>query len=101
MNADNQPAQSTCESSGRMALVKTVTLTMLLFFACTAIPFILSVHVHPFVGLVAAIVAIRAWTFLVRPMPGFVQGIISLNGLFSTVAIFVVCLMHVVEHYWR
>ena len=68
-----------------------VLLTAALLAACIAAPLLLARRVHPAAGCVVAIAAAVLWAWLVRPMPGYVQGIVSLSGLAAILAVALAC----------
>lgn len=55
--------------------------TVLLFAACCSVPFILHSHLGIWFALAGAVVAMVCWVYLIRPMPGLIQGIVALSGL--------------------
>ncbi len=68
-----------------------VALTIGLVIVCTTGPLLLARRIHPVAGCMAGIVAAIVWTRLVRPMPGFLQGIVSLTGFAAIIAVLLTC----------
>jgi hypothetical protein len=73
-------------------MIGPVILIMALLIAFTLGPLLLACYAHPSVGCVAAVAASMLWVKLVRTMPGYVQGIVSLTGVAAIVATVLACL---------
>ncbi len=71
---------------------RAVALTILLLLICTQGPLLLALRFHPAAGCAGAVLGLVVWTKLVRPMPGFIQGIVSLSGLAAILGVLVGCL---------
>lgn len=67
-------------------------LLIALLVACTNLSLFLALNGQPAVGSLATIVAIVLWAKLVPPMPGFVQGIVSVAGMFTLIGVLLACL---------
>lgn len=67
--------------------------TTALLLACVVGPMLLAQRFHPAAGSIAALVAAVVWTRLIRPRPGFVQGIICISGLGAIEATLLICLV--------
>lgn len=77
-----------------LGLVLCVALIVLLITA----PIATSRFVHPWAGVVVAVLALPAWVYLgPRPMPGFLSGLIALNGLFLLLAMLVVAVIRAIH----
>jgi|GEM_PF-1462637 len=77
-------------------------LTVLILFGillliCTQIPILLVAKTNPLIGLLAAVAAIPLWLSIVRPMPGLLQGIICVAGVFAILIVNIICLVKVVS----
>jgi hypothetical protein len=70
----------------------------LLFAACSGVPFFLSRSFGVGFGLAGAVIAVICWVYLVRPMPGFVQGIIALTGLFTLLTLLMGWIIRVIRY---
>ena len=63
-----------------------------------AAPIAASRFVHPWGGVAVAVLALPAWVDLgPRPMPGFLSGLIALNGLFLLLAMLVIAVLRAVH----
>jgi hypothetical protein len=71
-----------------VALLVIVALLALL----TQGPLLLALYVHPCVGALVALSALPLWAKLVRPAPGYFQGIVSLAGLAAILGALLTCL---------
>ena len=67
----------------REHLVLGLVVVVLYWAACVGIPLLLGIRFGPWYGAGGALIAVVLWTATVRPMPGFVQGMIALTGLMS------------------
>jgi hypothetical protein len=55
------------------------TVALLLFIACMVGPWVAASRGGPWAGLIAALLAIVAWSYLgLRPMPGLIPGLLAL-----------------------
>jgi hypothetical protein len=81
------------EPLGLLTMLVALLLNTALLAACIAAPLALAIWVHPLVGCLGFLASAWLWTKLVRPGPGFVQGIICLNGLAWIVGSFCVWLV--------
>lgn len=69
-------------------------LCAVLIIVLVAAPIATSRLVHPWAGVALAVVALPAWVYLgPRPMPGFLNGLFALNGLFLLLAMLVVAVI--------
>lgn len=81
-----------------LQLILGIVLVVVLLAACITIPLLVAAWVHPAVGALVAILAMVAWIYIgPPPMPGFLNGIVALNGLFALFAVFVVCVIRAVK----
>lgn len=89
MNPDMPPEESNAHGGWREArefFIAVFALIGLLAF-CICGPIWLGRHFGPGVGVAASVVALLAWAYFgPRPMPGFLPGIICLNG-FAAIAV--------------
>jgi hypothetical protein len=74
-----------------------VCCVVLLFSVCSVVPFLLAKSFGVWIGLMAAVVAIVCWVYLVRPMPGFTAGIIAFFGLAVLAGLLIVWLIRVIR----
>ena len=75
-------------------------LAILLAF-CLALPLLTSSWIHPGAGVFVAIGSMVAWLrFGPPPMPGFVNGIIAIQGLVAIVVVFFACVVRTVCLAW-
>ena len=70
----------------------------LLFAACSGVPFFLGSGFGVWFGLGGAITAVVCCVYLVRPMPGIVQGITALTGLAALTGFLIVWIIRVIRH---
>jgi hypothetical protein len=69
-----------------------IVLKAALLAGCIAVPLVLARRVHPGIGCTLALAASFLWVRLVRPMPGYLQGIFSVTGLAVLLAAALACL---------
>jgi len=75
-----------------------LALAALLFVACCVAPLFAAAWVHPAVGALVAIVAMVVWVYFgPRPSPGFLSGLIAIQGLVALFAIFIVCVIRAIQ----
>ena len=79
-------------------MVLAVGAIFLLFAACVGVPIVLDRSFGVWFGFAGAVIAIACWVYLVRPMPGFLQGIIALAGLSALVTLLIIWLVRVIRH---
>jgi hypothetical protein len=90
-----------CEQSklpewARMSLA--LAFVALLFAACSGVPFVLGHTLGVWFGLLGASVAVVCWVYLVRPMPGFMAGIIAILGLCALSGLLIAWIIRVVRY---
>jgi hypothetical protein len=71
---------------------------VLLFAACSGVPFILSKSFGVWFGLGGAVAAIVCWVYLVRPMPGLMAGVVALSGLAALAGLLIVWIIRVIRY---
>ncbi len=81
-----------------LRFVGAVLLTLALFASCLLGPFWLASKIGLWFGLVGAVAALAVWTALVRPVPGYVQGIVCLTGLCALAGQLLFWIIRLIEH---
>lgn len=81
-----------------LQMVLALGAVVLLFAACSGVPFVLSRSFGIWFGLVGAVVAIVCWAYLVRPMPGLMAGVIALTGLAALAGLLIVWIIRVIRY---
>jgi len=72
-------------------------LCLALYGVLSAGPILLSLRVHPWAGVAAAVLAIPAWMHLGPPPgPGFVPGILASGGLLALIVLALLALVRAV-----
>lgn len=78
-----------------------ITYIAILLAICIALPLLTSSWIHPGAGVVVAIVSMVAWRYLgPSPMPGFVNGLVAIQGLLAIIGVLVVCVIRTVTLVW-
>lgn len=81
-----------------MQMSLALTFVVVLFAACSGVPFVLGHSLGVWFGLLGAVVAIVCWVYLVRPMPGFVAGIIAMLGLCALLGLLIAWIIRVIRY---
>ena len=69
-------------------------LCALLIIVLIAAPIAASRFLHPWAGVAVAVLALPAWLYLgPRPMPGFLNGFVAVNGFLLLVAMLVIAVL--------
>lgn len=69
-----------------------------LILAFIAAPITLSRWGHPWLGVAVAVLALPAWVYLgPRPMPGFLSGLVAVNGLILLLTMLVIAVLRAVH----
>jgi hypothetical protein len=88
---NEEPTQESDAQRGKREIrefIITVIALIALLALCTFGPLWLGRHLGPGVGAIASVVALLTWVYFgPRPMPGFLPGIICLNGIAVIVSI--------------
>ena len=72
---------------------------LVLFASCVCVPALLAKGLGVWFGLLGAIAAVVVWGLLVNPMPGLIQGVVCLSGLFALVGAVCMWIAIVNKHY--
>ncbi len=67
---------------------------LVLVVALAALPIALAVLLSPWLGVGVSVLSVVVWVrFGPRPMPGFVQGVVSVNGLLLLIGVLIACVL--------
>lgn len=72
-------------------------LVVLLIIGLVAGPLFASRYVHLWAGVAAAILALPVWIYFgPKPMPGFLNGLIAMNGLFLLLCMMILAVLRAI-----
>lgn len=81
----------------RLQFALAIVLVLVILSTCVAVPVVVASQFHPGWGVLAAIFAMVAWTYLgPPPSPGLLNGIVALLGMLLIAGIMVGLLVRVV-----
>jgi|688.fasta_scaffold73441_9 hypothetical protein len=84
----------------KIALAIAYVVVLLAF--CIALPLIASTWIHPAAGVLVAVGSIIVWMYFgPPPMPGFINGLIAINGLFAIIGTLIVCIARTARLAWH
>ncbi len=97
MTEPNSPSPPSVPPNDWLQFILTLGFVVLILSACSVLPIVVASQFHPGWGVLAAIFAMYAWMVLgPPPMPGLLNGVIALLGMFLIAGIMFGCLVRAV-----